>query len=286
MDDRPRCPWCVKARRKEHPPKKRGKYTLANGTERRRYQCTHPSCGKTFGEPNSAPPAERSKGKDIDARVFDLCCSGVTIRRMARLLKVSINKVRRRMAVLAKRAREAHAAAASDARHLTSHVQFDEMETYLRNKLFPLTIALSVRRASGHILSAKVATISAKGPTAAKARDAGWVHMGMGHVARRAALQETAKFLRPSAVPTFICDGKGSYPGEIRRHIGRPVEVETHPRDENEPRDHLFRLNHTCAKIRADVACMARRTWTTTKKIECLQDRLDIYIAWNNGYVI
>ncbi len=40
--------------------------------------------------------------------------------------------------------------------------------------------------------------------------------------------------------------------------------------------------NHTCAKIRAGVAVMARKTCTTTKSIEKLQDKLDIFIAVHN----
>jgi hypothetical protein len=36
--------------------------------------------------------------------------------------------------------------------------------------------------------------------------------------------------------------------------------------------------------IRADLSRMARRTWSTTKRAERLQDHLDIYIAFNNGY--
>jgi transposase-like protein len=35
-----------------------------------------------------------------------------------------------------------------------------------------------------------------------------------------------------------------------------------------------------------DIACMARDTWATTKSIKELQDKLDIYIAWNNRYWI
>jgi hypothetical protein len=48
--------------------------------------------------------------------------------------------------------------------------------------------------------------------------------------------------------------------------------------------DPLFRLNHNCAVIRSDLACMARRTWATTKKRGRLQDRLDLFIAVHNGY--
>jgi hypothetical protein len=48
--------------------------------------------------------------------------------------------------------------------------------------------------------------------------------------------------------------------------------------------DPMFSLNLTCAKIRASVAVMARKTWATTKSIEKLQDKLDIYLAVHNGY--
>ncbi len=52
-----------------------------------------------------------------------------------------------------------------------------------------------------------------------------------------------------------------------------------------QPFDPLFRLNHTCAKIRADLSRMARRrTWATTKRMWPLQNHLDIYIAYTNGY--
>ena len=46
----------------------------------------------------------------------------------------------------------------------------------------------------------------------------------------------------------------------------------------------LFKLNHKCAVIRSALACMARRTWATTKKRGRLQDRLDLFIAVHNGY--
>jgi hypothetical protein len=48
--------------------------------------------------------------------------------------------------------------------------------------------------------------------------------------------------------------------------------------------DPMFSLNHTCAKIRAGVAVMARKTWTTTKSMAKLQDKLDIFIAVHNKY--
>ena len=102
--------------------------------------------------------------------------------------------------------------------------------------------------------------------------------------ARREALLEASGFLRSDRPPLFVCDGLRAYPPLIRQVIGPHALVESNARDEGDPHDPLFRLNHVCAKIRSDLACMARDTWTTTKKVKCLQDRLDIYIAWNNGY--
>ena len=49
-------------------------------------------------------------------------------------------------------------------------------------------------------------------------------------------------------------------------------------------KDPLFWLNVTCAKLRADLARLSRRTWSASKKPECLQDALDLYIAYSNGY--
>ena len=46
--------------------------------------------------------------------------------------------------------------------------------------------------------------------------------------------------------------------------------------------DPLFSLNHSCAMIRANINRLFRRTWCTTKKKECLQDHLDLYLDFHN----
>jgi len=51
-------------------------------------------------------------------------------------------------------------------------------------------------------------------------------------------------------------------------------------------RDPLFKLNHICVKLRADLSRLARKTWSATKKAACLQDHLDLYVAFNNGYCL
>lgn len=48
--------------------------------------------------------------------------------------------------------------------------------------------------------------------------------------------------------------------------------------------DLMFSLNHTCAKIRADMARMRRRTWAASKSLYYLNHHLMIYLGWVNGY--
>ena len=46
--------------------------------------------------------------------------------------------------------------------------------------------------------------------------------------------------------------------------------------------DPIFSLNHTAAMFRAHVARLVRKTWCTTKKIDCLRDRLILYMVSHN----
>lgn len=281
-----RCPTskCPRRRRpKAEDFVKRGAYAMkSTGQKVQRYQCK--KCGATFTERTES--GDRLQHKDINRVLFGLVCSGLTIRRSAILLDVSINTIRSRMSLLAKLARKAHADAIAKGRLKTSLMQFDEMETFLHTKAQPLTIAMAIRARTGQILSMQVGRIPTKGKLAHVGKSRGWT-VNQGPATRASALKEAA--LSANAIVGVACDGKRAYPNEILKHIGPHATVMAHVRkkdsaDEEEAFDPLFRLNHTCAKIRADVACMARKTWTTTKSISHLQERLDLYIAWNNKY--
>jgi hypothetical protein len=46
--------------------------------------------------------------------------------------------------------------------------------------------------------------------------------------------------------------------------------------------DPLFSLNHCCAMIRDNLKRLSRRTWCTTKKIENLQNQLNVFQYFYN----
>jgi hypothetical protein len=79
------------------------------------------------------------------------------------------------------------------------------------------------------------------------------------------------------------CEGATSYPKPIRAAISPDVADAGKRSSTAGAFDPMFSLNRTCAKIRAGVAVIARRTWTTTKSLENLQDELDLFIAVHNG---
>jgi hypothetical protein len=165
--------------------------------------------------------------------------------------------------------------------HETSYVHFDEMQSFEHARPCALTIALAVRHKTGAILSAKVGAIPANGPLAAiGAAKYGWT-ANQSPAVCAAALAEVAIAARIDV--SVACDKATTYPNLIvaAMPLANVMAAAAAPSGAYE---RMFKLNHACAMIRAKVAVMARRTWTTTKRMAKLQDKLDIYIAVHNGY--
>jgi hypothetical protein len=193
---------------------------------------------------------------------------------------------------LARRARKKHAEFLASGEVKTSYVQFDEMETFAGNKMKPLSIALAVRGKTGQIVAARVAAMNCHGPLASKALSIYGPRVDTRDRARSNVLR-TVGAIAGSKI-TVATDGNKAYGPVIKSvlpnakhdvHVGGRNKHQQQPPQKKgkKPFDPLFRLNHTCAKIRADLSRMARRTWATTKCMWALQ-YLDLYIAYNNGY--
>ena len=125
-----------------------------------RYRCK--ACGRYFGSHTGTATYRQHKPK-VNALIAKLLCSGVTMRRTAEIVGVSRRTVAKKLGWLAVRARAAHAEYLKKAAYPTSYVQFDEMETYERSKLLPLSIALAVRPKTGYIMGVKVAEMNCHG---------------------------------------------------------------------------------------------------------------------------
>ncbi len=220
----------------------------------------------------------------INDPLAKLLSSGVTFRRCAILLKIARLTVSRKFTFMARAARRAHLRFLADGKIKSSYVQFDEMETFERTRLKPVSIALAVRARTGQIICARVAAMNCHGHMAGVSQKL----YGPRVDTRGRACDNVLKTVSSVAkkLITVATDGKAAYGPLIKKampHARHKVVVGGRKRVRGAP-DPLFRLNHTCAKIRADLSRMARKTWSTTKRMWALQYHLDLYIAFNNGY--
>ena len=99
-----------------------------------RYRCKE--CGRWFNSRSFSPTAGQHK-TEVNREIMELICSGVTLRRTARIARVAKKTVERKVRWLAKEAHKAHARFLASPPERTSYVQVDEMETYEQSKLKP-----------------------------------------------------------------------------------------------------------------------------------------------------
>ncbi len=256
-----------------------------------RYRCR--ACGKSFSTRTDSPTAGQHKPQ-VNGMLMKLVCSGVTMRRTAKILGIARDTVTRKVGWLATQAHRTHTQNIDEGGIATSYVQFDELETFECSKHQPIGVSFAIRVKTGEIIDVEVAKKSA---WTQKGKDRGWT---LDHT--RAACESVMTIVRKCLKPggTIATDGSRMYgraipkavPGANHKPYIRDKKAKDDPvvniaRNRGGTKcDPLFMVNHMCAKLRADISRLARRTWATTKKLERLQDHLLIYVAFQNDYRI
>ena len=97
------------------------------------------------------------------------------------------------------------------------------------------------------------------------------------------------------ASPKFKSDEEPSY-GRFIQRIFPNVDHETYPSKraviagqgelKDWTYDPIFPINHTFAMLRANLARLIRRTWSTTKKMSRLSDFIFIYAHMHNSHLV
>jgi transposase-like protein len=260
---------------------KKGYYTTKHNHQPvPRYKCK--DCHANFSSHSNRETFGQHR-PDLNQQIFELASSSVTMRRIAIVAKCSRLTVERKLIFIAEQARLSHEQFLSQKINETKSVHFDEMETYQHTKCKPLSIALAVDNESGDIIDAQVAKMRCKGKLATISANKypEWNTDNRKEASLRVI--HTIKKMSCEDV-VVISDGKKVYPDII--HAVLPMAQVVQHVKKKAKYDPLFTINHTSAKIRADLSRMRRRTWATTKKWQNLQRHLLIYIAWNNGYAL
>jgi hypothetical protein len=218
--------------------------------------------------------------------------SGVSQRRLARLLRLSRTTIVRKLLFLARLA-EAELETMNRESEPAEIVEFDDLETSEHTKFKPLSVTLAVESKTRRILGITVSRMPAKGTLAKLALKKYGRRRDERARGRTELFQQIAPFVSETAL--IKSDENPHYPYSVKEHFPRATHIR-HPGQrgsivgQGELKkvrfDPLFSLNHTCAMLRANINRLFRRTWCTTKKPERLLAHLMIYAAYHNRFLI
>ena len=296
-----KCPYCCPL----VPQKKSALFQKAGHFYRRsdskfvqRFMCM--ICRRTFSWATFHPCYYQKKRK-LNFKIATLLASGVSQRRIARLLRVNRKTVVRKFLFLswqAKFTREEDLKALSkhcegDASNKLSKLQFDEMESFVHTKYLPVSIPMVVDPRTRKILGFRVASMPAKGLLAKRSRK----RYGKRKDERRLKAKELFRELKPifSSEAEILTDENPHYPSWIKSVFknfthkttpGRRGRVVGQGELKEGGFDPLFAFNHTAAMLRANINRLFRRTWCTTKKLECLAAHIEIYVQYHNQVLL
>lgn len=255
-----------------------------------RWRCRN--CKRTISRATGHPCFKQQKRR-INCPLYRLLCSGVSLRRAARILRVNRITIVRKFRFLAEQSRAAHSEFLKRfERSKLDEIVFDEMETFEHTKYKPLSIALAVTP-KREILFTDVAQMPAKGLLAARSRKKYGYRKDDRPQALRAMFAQLEKLAKPDAL--FKSDQNPSYPFFLRKSFpnaqhettkgGRSAIV-----GQGELKklgwDPIFSLNHTAAMFRANLNRLFRKTWCTTKTIRGLRDHLALYTQYHNENLV
>lgn len=251
----------------------------------RRFQCR--ACKKSFSH-STYDPCFRQKKRHLNIQIFKLLCGGYSQRRMAFDLNVNRKTVVRKFCFLGLNALTV-LPMINLKKPKVSHLQFDDLETFVHTKCKPLSVTLAVEHRTRRILGFRVSDMPAKGKIARIARKKYGFRHDQRAKMREALFSELKPLLEEHAI--ISSDQNPHYKPDVQRHFpdcehrttkGRRGCVVGQGELKRGGFDPLFSLNHTCAMLRANINRLFRRTWCTTKKKDRLAFHIAIYACYHN----
>ena len=256
-----------------------------------RFKCR--ACSSRFSSSTSALEW-RQKKRRVNHLLLKLLASGISMRRAALILNIHKTTVHRKFVYLAKKARLKNEEFLQSLKNdQVQQMQFDDLITTEHTKLKPLSISIAVDKKRRFILGAEVSSIPAFGHLAALSRRKYGKRIsthkeklhklfeGLSHVIDKNALIESDEHHQYKVVIERF------FPqSDFRQYKGSLGSVAGQGELKKLYFDPLFKINHTCAMLRANINRLFRRTWCTTKKPEMLNNHLDIYIYFHNQFLL
>jgi len=250
----------------------------------RRYRCRLCKC--TFSKAFFSP-FYRQKRRDLNLRIEEDLASTCSQRRLAKKLKVNRKTVVRKFRLMAELA-ESSFHEANGKCPKASVIEFDDLETSEHTKCKPLSVSIAVEHQTRRILGIEVSSMPANGLLAKKAKKYG----------RRIDDRKNGRcrlFTKiQSLVVPFVeirSDHNPHYPPDVKeffpfakhkRYFGKRGSLGGQGELKKTGWDPLFSINHTCAKMRADINRLIRKTWCTSKDSRELYRHLMLFANYHN----
>lgn len=261
-------------------------YRTSDSRRIQRFRCE--TCKKGFSAA-TFNSCYRQKKRQKNHILRKLLCSGVSQRRAARILNIHRNTVVRKFLYLALEA-EFTFSSQNHRRPAAEIMEFDDMESFEHTKCKPLSITLAVESVTRRILGLEVSRMPAKGPLA-RVKKYG-PRIDERALGRRLLFERVREFvpnnvrIKSDSNPHYAKHVVEFFPdAKYVQYLGKRGAITGQGELKKVRFDPLFSLNHTCAKIRADVNRLFRRTWCTTKQPERLRAHLILYAAYHNQHL-
>jgi len=291
--NKPKCPNCSA---KKIPPESRprtivsGSYYRKSDRKRiRTFKCL--DCEKYFGSA-SRNRCYRQNKRQLNETIRTLFASGLSQRRLAKILKISRTTVARKLVFIGQES--LRKLDESNQNHpKAALIEFDDLETFEHTKCRPISVTLAVESRTRRILGFEVARMSAKGRIAKKSFKKYGRLKDQRSAARAKLFSRLTEIVEPDAIiksdenPYYPLTVKRFFPGATHLGFkGQRGAITGQGELKKIGYDPIFSLNHTCAMFRANVNRLFRKTWCTTKKAERLALHLAIYAYYHNHSLI
>ena len=269
-----------------------GTYSRAcDGRVVQRFRCN--DCGRRFSSQTFRGDYRHKKPK-LNAQLFRLLISKVTLRQAARVLRVNKKTITRRlprMGATAKAVHEKLAPRRDGADFLEGGFLLDELETYAdsrRNN--PLTVPVLIHKESFFVVDTEVGPLPRRGGRGRDENEPEELDEAEDRERRRgsrvaveACCQTLARLVPEDEEVIVGSDEKHSYRVLLKDALGKRLDHQrTNSRAPRNRLNPLFRINLTLAMMRDSVSRLVRRTWAASKLEERLRDHVWIWIAWRN----
>jgi transposase-like protein len=265
-------------------------YRTSDSRKIQRFKCK--SCLTKFSNATYSV-AKYQKKRRANHLVFKFISSGVSIRRVGKILNLHQDTVSKKVKFLAFISRRKQEKLLLKLNNKVTHMQVDDLITIEHTKLKPVSVSVAVDVHSRVILGAEVSQIAAFGHLSELSkRKYGPRKSELKNGLDRLFKSISACIQKDSLVES---DEHKMYPGFIHRYLNKAEHkqykggkgcVAGQGELKKLAHDPLFIINHTLAMFRANINRLIRKTWCTTKKLDMLKDHLDIFIWYYNSELL